>query len=488
MATPSERMFALPLNTLAGDSDFTYTALSNDAANNRTGQSIHTSFESRLPGYLNFGNDSSKKRGREDGDEQSLESEWRVALHKILINNYPENSPVMKVFRDDNSLVHCEQLPLGYYPNWNSVLRQTYDLLQNNFERMQVPVCSISFLEQYLFDYTHSNSTIVQKAFLRHFDGVKKRTLDNHQEYILNLYTADATVEDVLKALLATMSDGTRVYEFNSKNFTLRNKHEAVEVMDTNHKSGYGYFYSRNQYELRPYNWSHITDSCFFFSEAMAVMLGLHESNNYYLLNNTSVTRQSDGIYAVKFPLFTSRLTWVSSSLNKKYAAVLKNVQIKRTAALSLEIDLAQKAVCLKTINNMRVVLENKKGLLLTELRDGEKIFFSEFFADNLYRDYLQSEAVRVNLPSLQFLNRMQGTSQNLSSLLHPLIPLPMEERVVAFYPHAERHPRKLAKKQQVQTLEINLRDSWQSQKEPIFYTGANVLVLTFFKQGLDWY
>lgn len=123
-------MFALPLNTLAGDSDFTYTALSNDAANNRTGQSIRTSFESRLPGYLNFGNDSSRKRGREDGDEQSLESEWRVALHKILINNYPENSPVMKVFRDDNSLVHCEQLPLGYYPNWNSVLRQTYDLLR----------------------------------------------------------------------------------------------------------------------------------------------------------------------------------------------------------------------------------------------------------------------------------------------------------------------------------------------------------------------
>ena len=220
----------------------------------------------------------------------------------------------------------------------------------------------------------------------------------------------------------------------------------------------------------------------------MAVMLGLHESNNYYLRNNTSVTRQLDGTYAVKFPLFTSRLTWVLSSLNKKDAAVLKNAEIKKTPALLLEIDLAQKTVGLRTINNMRVVLENKKGLLLTELRDGEKIFFSEFFADNLYRDYLQSEAVRVNLPSLQFLNRMQGTSQNFSLLLHPLIPLPMEERVVAFYPHVERHPRKLAKKQQVQTLEINLQDSWQSQREPIFYTGANVLVLTFFKQGLDWY
>ena len=165
MATPLERMFALPLNTLAGDGDFTYTALSNDAANSRTGQSIRTSFKSKLPGYLNFGNESSRKRGREDGDEQSLESEWRVALHKILINNHPEISPVMKVFRDDNSLVHCEQLPLGYYPNWNSVLRQTYHLLHNNIERMQVPVCSISFPEQYLFDYTSGNSKIVQKAF-----------------------------------------------------------------------------------------------------------------------------------------------------------------------------------------------------------------------------------------------------------------------------------------------------------------------------------
>ena len=65
----------------------------------------------------------------------------------------------------------------------------------------------------------------------------------------------------------------------------------------------------------------------------MAVMLGLHESNNYYLRTNTSVTRQSDGTYFVKFPLFTSRLTWVLSS-NKKYAAVLKNVEIKNTPAL----------------------------------------------------------------------------------------------------------------------------------------------------------
>ena len=89
--------------------------------------------------------------------------------------------------------------------------------------------------------------------------------MDNHQEYILNLYTAHATVEDVLKALLSTMSDHTRVYEFNSKNFTLCNKCKAVEVMDTNHTSGYGYFYSRNQYELRPYNWSHIRESYFFF-------------------------------------------------------------------------------------------------------------------------------------------------------------------------------------------------------------------------------
>ena len=64
----------------------------------------------------------------------------------------------------------------------------------------------------------------------------------------------------------------------------------------------------------------------------MAVMLGLHESNNYYLRNNTSVTRQLDGTYAVKFPLFTSRLTWVLSSLNKKDAAVLKNAEIKKNA------------------------------------------------------------------------------------------------------------------------------------------------------------
>lgn len=42
------------------------------------------------------------------------------------------------------------------------------------------------------------------------------------------------------------MFDGTRVYEFNSKNFILRNKYEVVEVMDINYKFGYGYFYSRN--------------------------------------------------------------------------------------------------------------------------------------------------------------------------------------------------------------------------------------------------
>ena len=88
------RMFALPLNTLAED-DFTYTALSDNAANNRTEQSMHMRFESKLPGYLNCGNECSRKRGQEDGDEQSLESKWCIALHKILINNYPENSSVM---------------------------------------------------------------------------------------------------------------------------------------------------------------------------------------------------------------------------------------------------------------------------------------------------------------------------------------------------------------------------------------------------------
>ena len=45
-----------------------------------------------------------------------------------------------------------------------------------------------------------------------------------------------------------------------------------------------------------------------------------------------------------------------------------------------------------------------------------------------------------------------------------------------------------MAKRQHIATLQINLRDSWEWKKEPIFYTGANVFVLTFYRKRLDWY
>lgn len=481
-------MFALPLNTLAGDSDFTYTALSNDAANSKTGKSMRTSFQSKLPGYLNFAN--TKKRGREDGDEENFAAEWRVTLHKALINNYPENAPVMKVVRDDDTLIFSKQLPVGYYPNWNAVLRQTYDTVQETLVHVQVPKYNFIFKEQLVFQF--DSDGISERAFLRQFDDGRNRTLDTHQEYMQNLARADATVKQVLDALVATMSNGTTVYEFKDTKGTLRDRYEALQIIDSTHNSGYGYFEQAGFYELRPYDWKSLFTSQykhrFCFSEAMAILLGLHDSANYNLVNGATVTKDSDGVYIVEFSSYFSRLFWTTQVLQKKYASVLQQQVYKIFPALSLAVDPALKTVTFKTVQNIRIVLTNKKGLLLTTLSDGEQMSFADFFADTLYRDYLQSEAMRLNILNLEFLNRIQGTSDNLNTLLHPLIPVPMEERVVAFYPKAERHERKLAKQQHVQNLELTLRDSWNWQQEPILYTGANVIVLTFYRGGIDWY
>lgn len=146
--------------------------------------------------------------------------------------------------------------------------------------------------------------------------------------------------------------------------------------------------------------------------------------------------------------------------------------------ALKLQIDPVLKTVTLKTEENLRLMLTNKKDTLLSTLVDRDQMSFTDFFADTLYGDHVQSEAMRVNTPNLEFLNRIQGNGDNLNTLLHPLIPVPMEERVITFYPRLERHERKLAKKQHVDQLEVTLRDAWNSDLEPILYTGANVSVL----------
>ncbi|KAJ7377529.1 hypothetical protein OS493_028512 [Desmophyllum pertusum] len=404
---------------------------------------MRTSFQSKLPGYLNFAN--TKKRGREDGDEENFAAEWRVTLHKALINNYPENAPVMKVVRDDDTLIFSKQLPVGYYPNWNAVLRQTYDTVQETLVHVQVPKYNFIFKEQLVFQF--DSDGISERAFLRQFDDGRNRTLDTHQEYMQNLARADATVKQVLDALVATMSNGTTVYEFKDTKGTLRDRYEALQIIDSTHNSGYGYFEQAGFYELRPYDWKSLFTSQykhrFCFSEAMAILLGLHDSANYNLVNGATVTKDSDGVYIVEFSSYFSRLFWTTQVLQKKYASVLQQQVYKIFPTLSLAVNPALKTVTFKTVQNIRIVLTNKKGLLLTTLSDGEQMSFADFFADTLYRDYLQSEAMRLNILNLEFLNRIQGTSDNLNTLLHPLIPVPMEERVVAFYPQAERHERK---------------------------------------------
>lgn len=272
MATYLERIFALPLNTLAGDDDFTYTALSNDASNTRTGNSIRTSFQSKLPGYLNFAN--TKKRGREDGDEENLSEEWRVTLHKALINNFPENAPVVKVLQDNGQLVYSKKLPAGYSPNLNAVLRQTYDTLQENLVHIQVPQYTQVFREQYIFHYTWKGSVKKEVAFLRQFDDANNRTLDTHQEYIHALFSADARVQQVLDVLVGSMVNNTTVYSFADKKATLRERYEAYRIIGSTFPttSGYGYYKKSGVYYLKPYNhnllYHHDYKNRFCFSEA----------------------------------------------------------------------------------------------------------------------------------------------------------------------------------------------------------------------------
>lgn len=493
MATHLERVFALPLNTLAGDDDFTYTALSNDASNTRTGKGIRTSFQTKLPGYLNFTN--TQKRGREDGDEENLSEEWRVTLHKALINNFPENAPVLKVLQDDGKLVYSKKLPAGYYPNRNAVLRQVYDTLQENLVHIQVPQYTQQFREQYVFQYTSAGSVNKETAFLRQFDDANNRTLDTDKHYMYTLFTADASVQQVLDILVGTMINGTTIYSFTDKKATLRERYDAHLTEDSMHPTttGYGYFKRNRVYHLKPYNnnllYHDDYKNRFCFSEAMAIMLGLHDSKTYSLINGATVNKQSDSVYVVDFPNQYSQLTWTSHALQEKYASVLHKVVNKSVAALKLQIDPVLKRVTVKTEQNIRIILTNKKDTLLNSFVDGDQMSFTDFFADTLYRDYMQSEAMRVNTPNLEFLNRIQGNGDNLDTLLHPLIPVPMEKRVVAFYPKPERHERKLTKKRHVEQLEVTLRDAWNSDLEPVLYTGSNVFVLTFYRgRGIDWY
>ena len=498
MATSWERIFALPINTLAGDNDFTYTALSNDASNTRTGNSIRTSFQSKLPGCLNFAN--TNKRGREDGDEENFSGEWRVALHKALINNFPENAPVVKVLQDDGTLVYTEQLSRGYYPNWNAVLRETYDTLQENLLSIQVVQYSQIFREQYIYQFKWTGNAKKEVAFIRQFDDANNRTLETHQQYMQTLFQADGTVQQVLDLLVGSMSNGTTVYSFTDKKATLRDRYDAFIVEDSTYPTttGYGYYKESGIYYLKPYDYIYLYDgnteipkryeNRFCFSDAMAVMLGLHDSKNYTLINGATLSKQTNGVYVVDFKTRYSALLWTWGSLTKRYASLLQQSVDRTVSALKLQIDSTLKTVTLKIEKNMRIILTNKKGLLLTTLTDREQISFTDFFADNLYRDNMQSEVMRVNTPNLGFSNRIQGTGDNLNTLLHPLIPVPMEEPVVAFYPKPERHERKLVKQQHVNNLEVTLRDAWNSEQEPFLYTGANVFVLTFYRGGLDWY
>ena len=102
---------------------------------------------------------------------------------------------------------------------------------------------------------------------------------------------------------------------------------------------------------------------------------------------------------------------------------MLQQQVYKAIPALPLTVDPDLKTLTFKTQQNIRIVLTNKKGSVLTILRGGEQMSFAHFFADTLYRDNLWGDAMRLNIPNLEF-----KAGVTTSTLLHPLIPVPIEE------------------------------------------------------------
>lgn len=113
-------------------------------------------------------------------------------------------------------------------------------------------------------------------------------------------------MQQALDLLVATTVNGTTIYSFKDKKATLRERYHAylVEYSTQPTTTGYGYSKRSGVYYLTPYKYKllYLYDYKYrFCQEAMAIMLGLHDSSNHSLINAATVNKQSDGVYVVDF-------------------------------------------------------------------------------------------------------------------------------------------------------------------------------------------
>ncbi len=496
--------FALPLDYYAQDNDYTFTLLSNDVANQPLGSYRRSSFRGVLPGVMDFRPKLgyARKRGLEDGDEDGdgPVNEWRVTLHKAIIHNYQENSPVVRVIADDGSLLQSLHLPLAHYANWNQVLRTTYDALQirpvtvvKNVER--------SFREQLVWDFQWSNSNNKQVVFTKIWDTVHERTLESHQHYMQKLYEDDATVGDILAALV----NNTEVlsYDFSDRVHGLRNiddatappgKFSTVKNSKGLHINPYGYYLANNHFSFRGYNYSPLYAAnlrhLLCLSSDMGVMLGLHERSNYTLVSATLTRTPETGDFVIRLHSTASRINWTQASMGQRYASTIPKHSSVQSNALMCSVQTEKKTITMHTDENIRILITNKEGNMLAAISNGDVIPFGDFFSDSHFEDGLQSEIATLQLPNVRFRSRTQGTSSNnanMQHMVHPIIPLPTRKKVIEFYPKPKRHERKL-ERQELKELDVFVRNGADWNKEVRFHTGSNAFVFTFSKGGVDWY
>lgn len=359
-----------------------------------------------------------RKRGLEDRDEEGggPANEWRVTLHKALIQNYQENSPVVKAVADDGSLLHSLHLPLAHYTNWNQVLRTTYDVLQKN------PITVVknvehSFREQLVWDFQWSNKNDKQVVFTKIWDTEHERTLETHQHYIEKLYEDNATVGDILAALVNNRE--VLSYGFSNRVHGLRDIGDATpppaKFSTVRNGKGlyiipYGYYLANNHFSFRGYNYSplyaaHLRHPLCLSSD-MGVMLGLPERRNYTLIDATLARTPATGDFVIRLHSTALRINWRQASMGQRYASTIPRHSSVQSNALRCSVQTKEKTITMHTDENISILITNNEGNLLAAINNGDVMSFEDFFSDSHFEDGLQSEIATLQLPNVQFRSR----------------------------------------------------------------------------------
>ncbi len=478
----SDQKFGLDFKHHALDDDFTFTAPSNDRDNERLGKSIRSHYRCNLPGWMNFERDTA------EGGEA-----WNVSLYKIIINNFQQNSCTVRVETVSTGQKRLElSIPPYHYRDRCEVFKEFFDLLEKHPLETETRTGNFRFRAR----YTHYNKHHTVFSFMDENDQgsdpvcrILRSTRLTLKE-IFDLFSRESREYSIFFHIpvkegfevspLTPYFEKTSTFRRGSFQGTLPDySGEGVRRMQTMDDGDFA------------------TDRTFIFSKDLGKLLGLHEFDKIYVQDANLTLTDYEDRYEIHFANSNTYAVLRQEYYDNDYYDSLLSVGKSTLVQFVPEAEYLTFVVADDHVIN----LVNKDDFVVWSFSGLNTLSKSLFYDGSDYVDRSESRNLSLFLPNLNLEDytyqsvpkkrkfgeneRETRVSSVLEGLIHPMIHLGEDKKIVEFFPEQNRHIKRIAP-MKTKTLEVKLRDL-ENDREPIFWTGVVIPVFKFTKGNQDW-